>query len=217
MSKMIDCTQWPLNIFRVIVNDESATEKSLPKDFAGTLMYALITFLDILEEWVLIYRYQMGLTYHDIGIQFGLTGTRIRQIHDKAIHRLRQPSRLCFLEYGVVWQMERYKAGCCERFYNMGYQDGFKRGRGKTNEPLYKNPYMQKNEFLVTPIEESPIDILDLSPRAYNSLRRSHICTVGEVLSLSKTELLKVKNFGKLSLAELEEKLARYDFKLKEK
>lgn len=216
MSRLIDCTEWPLNIFKVIFDNDNLSEDSLPKDYAGTLAYVLTGMLTDKEQRTLRAYYQRGLTFHSIGKQFGLSGTRMRQIHDKALNKLRQPSRLALLRYGVVDLMERYRAWCREGFYNMGYQDGFKRGSGETSGPLYKNPYMQKNELSVAPIEESPIDVLELSPRVYNSLRRSHICTVGEVISLSNTELRNVKNLGELSLRELERKLACFDLKLRE-
>jgi hypothetical protein len=41
-------------------------------------------------------------------------------------------------------------------------------------------------------------------------LKRSHISKVGEVLEMSDDELLKIRNFGDKSLAELKEKLAEH-------
>lgn len=56
---------------------------------------------------------------------------------------------------------------------------------------------------------EMPIERLDLTPRAYNSLKRANISKVGELLEMSEEELLAVRNFGKKSLDELRERLAR--------
>ena len=50
---------------------------------------------------------------------------------------------------------------------------------------------------------------MDLTPRAYNSLKRANISKVGEVLEMSEEELLAVRNFGKKSLDELRDRLAR--------
>jgi DNA-directed RNA polymerase subunit alpha len=52
------------------------------------------------------------------------------------------------------------------------------------------------------------IEKLELTPRAYNSLKRANISKVGEVLEMSEEELLAVRNFGKKSLDELKERLA---------
>jgi DNA-directed RNA polymerase subunit alpha len=52
------------------------------------------------------------------------------------------------------------------------------------------------------------IEKLELTPRAYNSLKRANISKVGEVLEMSEEELLAVRNFGKKSLDELKDRLA---------
>lgn len=51
------------------------------------------------------------------------------------------------------------------------------------------------------------VDILNLSVRTSNALKRAKIHTVGELLSKSDEELLKVKNLGLLCLNEIDEKL----------
>ena len=59
-------------------------------------------------------------------------------------------------------------------------------------------------------IYQTPIEKLELSPRTLNCLKRSHISKVGEVLEMSDDELLKIRNFGDKSLAELKEKLVEH-------
>lgn len=56
-------------------------------------------------------------------------------------------------------------------------------------------------------IYDTPIEALDLSPRAYNSLKRAGVGKVGEVLEMSEDDLLNVRNFGRKSLDELRERL----------
>jgi len=56
-------------------------------------------------------------------------------------------------------------------------------------------------------IVDMAIEKLELTPRAYNSLKRANISRVGEVLDMSEDELLAVRNFGKKSLDELRERL----------
>ena len=58
--------------------------------------------------------------------------------------------------------------------------------------------------------QELPIEVLDLSSRTYNCLKRSQITTVGQVLQMSEDELLGLRNFGQKSLVELQEKLAEH-------
>lgn len=56
-------------------------------------------------------------------------------------------------------------------------------------------------------IYDTPIEALDLSPRAYNSLKRAGVGKVGEVLEMSEDDLLNVRNFGRKSLDELRDRL----------
>jgi DNA-directed RNA polymerase subunit alpha len=46
---------------------------------------------------------------------------------------------------------------------------------------------------------------LDLSVRALNCLKAADVETLGDLVSYSKADLLKFRNFGKKSLTELEE------------
>src|SRR5205823_4978138 len=57
-------------------------------------------------------------------------------------------------------------------------------------------------------LQDMPIEVLDLSSRTYNCLKRSQITTVGQLLQMSEDELLGLRNFGQKSLVELHEKLA---------
>ncbi|MBI4340923.1 MAG: DNA-directed RNA polymerase subunit alpha [Candidatus Omnitrophica bacterium] len=66
--------------------------------------------------------------------------------------------------------------------------------------PAAINEEMQ--EKLKTPISE-----LELSVRSANCLREAKIHTIGELVEKSPQELLKYRNFGKKSLAEIEELL----------
>lgn len=60
--------------------------------------------------------------------------------------------------------------------------------------------YLHMRKLLKTPLTE-----LDLSVRAYNCLRAADIQTLGDLVNHDVADLLKFRNFGKKSLAELEE------------
>ncbi len=83
-------------------------------------------------------------------------------------------------------------------------------------------------EVLVTPLEqpepasainseaaEMPIENLDLTVRVFNSLKRTGITTVGDVLELldkGEEAILAIRNFGELSLVHLKEKMIEKGF-----
>jgi len=59
-----------------------------------------------------------------------------------------------------------------------------------------------------------PVERLNLSVRTLNCLRRGGITTVGEVISKGEKELMSLRNFGKKSKQELEEKLGELGLSL---
>lgn len=60
------------------------------------------------------------------------------------------------------------------------------------------------------------IEELDLSVRSYNCLKRAGIDTVGELCQKTPEEMMKVRNLGTKSLAEVESKLAVFDLSLRQ-
>jgi DNA-directed RNA polymerase subunit alpha len=81
---------------------------------------------------------------------------------------------------------------------------------GITEESLAAVAPPEEAPKVSSEIYETPIEQLDLSVRVFNSLKRTGITTVGEVLDmLSKGEeaMLAIRNFGDKSLDELREKL----------
>ena len=57
-------------------------------------------------------------------------------------------------------------------------------------------------------LQEMTIEELDLSVRAYNCLKRANINTVAELVQRNEEDMMKVRNLGKKSLEEVEQKLA---------
>ncbi|PJF27509.1 MAG: DNA-directed RNA polymerase subunit alpha, partial [Phototrophicales bacterium] len=66
---------------------------------------------------------------------------------------------------------------------------------------------------------EKPIEELDLSVRVFNSLKRTGITTIGDVLDMldrGPDAMLAIRNFGEKSLDELIEKLREKNYLKKE-
>lgn len=55
---------------------------------------------------------------------------------------------------------------------------------------------------------DARIEELDFSVRTYNCLKKANVLTIGELLQISESELMQIRNFGKKSLTEVKEKLA---------
>mgnify|MGYP000262658158 CR=1 FL=1 len=54
---------------------------------------------------------------------------------------------------------------------------------------------------------DMPIEELELSVRSYNCLKRANINTIGELMNKTEEDMIKVRNLGKKSLDEVEQKL----------
>lgn len=64
----------------------------------------------------------------------------------------------------------------------------------------------EKDEEISELLEQS-VEVLDLTPRALNGLKRAEIKTIGELVSKTEEDLMAIKNFGEKSLEEIKEKL----------
>lgn len=67
---------------------------------------------------------------------------------------------------------------------------------------------VEKEEDKKEKILEMTIEELDLSVRSYNCLKRAGINTVEELVQRNEEEMMKVRNLGRKSLEEVEQKLA---------
>jgi hypothetical protein len=63
-------------------------------------------------------------------------------------------------------------------------------------------------------ILDRPVDQLDLGTRAANALRQAGLILVGDLVQQTEETLLKLPNFGRRSLAEVEAELAKMQLKL---
>jgi len=81
---------------------------------------------------------------------------------------------------------------------------------GVSEESLMATAEREEKPRLASEIYDTPIENLDLSVRVFNSLKRTGITTVGEVLDMLEKgpeAMLSIRNFGEKSLEELQERL----------
>ncbi len=73
--------------------------------------------------------------------------------------------------------------------------------------PLLANRVFILEQYTKT-IDER-IEVLELSPRPYNCLKRAHINTIGGILERKKSGLLKIYSMGPISINEIVQKLGK--------
>jgi DNA-directed RNA polymerase subunit alpha len=80
------------------------------------------------------------------------------------------------------------------------------------------HPSAPIEEVTIAPLDipadayEAPIDVLDLSTRTYNTLKRFNIATVGQLLELDATALNAVRNMGQKSVEEIQTQLRLHSY-----
>lgn len=84
--------------------------------------------------------------------------------------------------------------------------DGVAGGSGADN-PAYDR--IKDSPALMRPVRD-----LELSVRSENCLLRGGVHLIGDLIGRSRADLLKIRNLGKISLSEIEEKLALFDLSL---
>jgi DNA-directed RNA polymerase subunit alpha len=75
---------------------------------------------------------------------------------------------------------------------------------------------VEKEEDRKDKVLEMTIEELDLSVRSYNCLKRAGINTVQELVQKSEEDMMKVRNLGKKSLEEVQQKLEALNLSLKQ-
>lgn len=106
--KTINKLPWPENLLRRVFYDESYDEwkKSIPPDFEESLKYVLEETLTERESYVLYSFYRDRIPMRIIGQRYDIQAERCRQIKDRALRRIRHPSRIKYLRKGIT-EVER--------------------------------------------------------------------------------------------------------------
>lgn len=165
---------WPENLLRRIFKDVDydTWKNQIPPDFDESLKYVLEETLTEREIYILYSFFRDHIPMRFVGQRYGIQGERCRQINEKALRRIRHPSRLKYIKYGLA-EVER-----------------------RQKEPPKEIPILQQS------IEE-----LDLSIKAFNCLKRANVRSLEELTALSRFDLMKVRNMGIKTIAEVETKL----------
>lgn len=162
------------------------------------------SFLTPREEAILEQR-EKGLTLEQVGKNFNVTRERIRQIETKAHRKIlaRLRTRLAKINAEIIVDLNDE-----ERLPQME-KDLIVQLRNKI--PVLKKllTYIESLEQLVPEhvINDSYLDqkieVLDLSVRSYNALRRANINTLRELSQHPIYDLMKIRNLCRKSLKEI--------------
>ena len=175
------------------------------------------------ERYCLMAYYKDVRDLEDIGKSLDVTRERIRQIIGKAIRKLKHPTNRDMLLQGkdkfeLISINE--KEEIIKEFKEKISYDLIVEwiGNHEITEELLNVCHSVINTYNNGPKGqgEATIEDLDLSVRSYNCLKRWGIHTLKDLTSMTRDDMMKVRNLGKRSLKEIESKLKEIGLTFKE-
>jgi len=144
-------------------------------------------------------------TLEEVGKLYGVTRERIRQILAKALRKLRHPQRRNLLENGMAYL----------DYVEMEYQTRKEEEKDRLiAEKLARDAELEALRNELEPPEDTAENMhireLGLSVRSYNCLLRAGYETVGDLKNTNELRLMKCRNLGKKSLAEVVNRIRDY-------
>lgn len=172
---------------------------NLADDSGIALDYVISETMSEREALLLKMRYKENMTYADIAKAVGNSSSTVTHSIRKAERKLSQPIRKRKIRLGMH-NLFKYVIECEENRLEAIY-------RRKISSLERANAILRQEKY----IPESPesdiinegIEVLDLSVRCYNVLRRANIQTVRDLVDTEPEKIFNLPNLGRKSLEEL--------------
>ena len=145
-----------------------------------------------------------------VGKHFCITRERVRQYEARALRKLKHPITTLPAIFEAPSDLEETAETLYAELEELYESPAFKRA----NEITWELERMKKAPFKYTckclkagALDDTFIDELNLSVRAYNCLKRAGIFTISDIINLPKDDWSKVRNLGRKALEEVVEKM----------
>lgn len=192
-----DMKSYPKNLLRQIFPGEQFDD--LADDSGIALDYVISETMSESDALLLKMRYKENMTYADIAKAVGNSSSTVTHSIRKAERKLSQPIRKKKIRLGMH-NLFKYVIECEENRLEAIY-------RRKISSLERANAILRQEKY----IPESPepdiidegIEVLDLSVRCYNVLRRGNIKTVRDLVETEPEKIYNLPNLGRKSLEEL--------------
>lgn len=192
-----DMKSYPNNLLRQLFPGEQFD--NLADDSGIALDYVISKTMSESDALLLKMRYKEIMTYADIAKAVGNSSSTVTHSIRKAERKLSQPIRKKKIRLGMH-NLFKYVIECEENRLEAIY-------RRKISSLERANAILRQEKY----IPESPepdiidegIEVLDLSVRCYNVLRRANIKTVRDLVETEPEKIINLPNLGRKSLEEL--------------
>lgn len=187
-------------------HDKKYWDDMLEPDQEAALSYVLSQMTDRERNLIQLY-YGKNMTLEQCGKTVGVTRERCRQIIAKAVRKLRHPTRLNLILYGLEGY-EHLRANKKRRAMLEIEDDELD---ALEQELMFRRQFLESALEVVSPVDEqmrksavTTLEDMDLSVRTFNCLRRANCTTLLDVVEATKEgKLVKVRNLGKKSINEV--------------
>lgn len=202
---------YPHNLLFDVIGNSYNADINLDSDRIAGISFA-VHQIDERAATMILLRYKHLATMGEISSYFGISNTRVQQIIDKTIARLRHPCWRTLISEGlhaymqkeITKQVEERVTARLRGEYLRGFTDG-------KNEAIKEKP---KNDS-DTPLSANltlPIEDMGLSVRSYNCLKRAGNNYLCDLLSYESEDIWKIRNLGKKNAIEIAVKIQSYGF-----
>ena len=198
---MMKESQWPnLMYYEILGRTPQDYGREVPRDFDLSLEFVMRNMLTQEDIVFIRERFEQGLTEREIAQRHGLTIGHARGRINRAIRKLRHPSRCRYLIWGFSDAIKREVEHAEKAAYEESYRNGYDVCR---EEYLFADE--KRRERVERIRKELPYSVceLELSNRAKNVLQYAGICRVETMLMLNKLQLRAVKRMGTKSADEI--------------
>jgi predicted DNA-binding protein (MmcQ/YjbR family) len=179
---------WPNNLYYVVFGKGYG---GIPVDAEESIEY-VFSILKQREKAVLLSRFKDYMTFKAIGVSLGVGCERVRQIQERALSKIRHPSRSRYL-LDMIWEIEN---------------DRIVKETMRANHQKLVNTLSE--EQILETYRQITIEKLDLCLRSYNCLRRAGIKTLAELATYTLVDLMRIRNLGANTLKEIESVCEQY-------
>ena len=192
-----DMKSYPNNLLRQLFPGEQFD--NLADDSGIALEYVISETMSESDALLLKMRYKENMTYADIAKAVGNSSSTVTHSIRKAERKLSKPIRKKKIRLGMH-NLFRYVIECEENRLEAIYRRGIS-SLERANAILRNAEYVP--EIPEPDIIDEEIEVLDLSVRCYNVLRRGNIMTVRDLVETEPEKIYNLPNLGRKSLEEL--------------
>lgn len=202
---------WPISLLTVVFGRKKMEEDSEyqpPSDLEASIEYVMLTRLTEQEYTALKLRVKDKLSLEQCGIRMNVSKSRIGQLVENGILKLKNPNISRYLYHGMHYCMIEDVDRIVKERFDTKYEKLL-----KLLNQVHKEVEVLTEEDENGVIKGMSVDELEFSVRTYNGLRKAGFDTVGDIIR-HENEIThnRVRNIGKVSYIEIAAKMRDLGF-----